>query len=395
MPTVTGMTAAAMIAIRDQMVVSASIDGAKHLILTTYDGTEIDVGSIPGAVGAASDTASGIVELATSAETTTGTDATRAVTPAGLLSALNAKQPLDDDLTAIANATPSNDDFIQRKGGTWVNRTVAQVAADLIASSAIFASDTQKGLVELATNAETLTGTDTTRAVTPASMASALSGTYRYVQTVKFTSSGTFSKASYSGIKAVRIRAVGGGGGGGGSGAAVAAQHSSGSGGGGGGYAEKFVLESSLTSSVTVTIGAGGSGSSNAAGGTGGSTSFGSHAVAAGGAGGDTFPSTAVMIGALGGAGGAGTTGDILMPGSVGGLGSGNATLGLGGSGGSSQFGGGAVGAYTSTGSGTVAGTAASANSGGGGGGSTTNAGGGAMSGGAGGSGMVLVEVYA
>lgn len=395
MPTVTGMTAAAMIAIRDQMVVSATINGSSHLILTTYDGNEIDAGSIPDSVGAASETVSGIVELATTAETTAGTDAVRAVTPAGLLAVSSTKQPLDDDLTAIANIVPSDDDFIQRKSGVWVKRTVAQVAADLIASSAMAASDTQKGVVELATNAETLAGTDTVRAVTPASMASALSGTYRYVQTVKFTSSGTFSKASYPGIKAVRIRAVGGGGGGGGSGAAVAAQHSSGSGGGGGGYAEKFVLESSLTSSVTVTIGAGGGGGSGVAGGAGGSTSFGSHAVAAGGVGGDSFASTAVMITALGGAGGTGTTGDILMNGGVGGIGSGNATLALGGSGGSSQFGGGAVGAYTSTGSGTVAGTAASANSGGGGGGSASNAGGGSMSGGTGGSGMVLVEVYA
>lgn len=50
-------------------------------------------------LSAASDTASGVVELATSAETITGTDAARAVTPAG---AAAAYQPLDSDLTAIA-----------------------------------------------------------------------------------------------------------------------------------------------------------------------------------------------------------------------------------------------------------------------------------------------------
>lgn len=39
---------------------------------------------------AASDTAAGVVELATSAETITGTDAARAVTPAGLAAAATA-----------------------------------------------------------------------------------------------------------------------------------------------------------------------------------------------------------------------------------------------------------------------------------------------------------------
>lgn len=47
----------------------------------------------------ASATVKGKVELATSAETITGTDATRAVTPAG---AAAAYQPLDSDLTALA-----------------------------------------------------------------------------------------------------------------------------------------------------------------------------------------------------------------------------------------------------------------------------------------------------
>ena len=45
--------------------------------------------------------------------------------------ALDAKQPLDADLTAIAALAPANDDVIQRKGGVWVNRTMAQLKADL------------------------------------------------------------------------------------------------------------------------------------------------------------------------------------------------------------------------------------------------------------------------
>lgn len=45
------------------------------------------------AIPAATDTVSGLVELATGAETTTGTDTTRAVTPAGFTSAWNSKFP--------------------------------------------------------------------------------------------------------------------------------------------------------------------------------------------------------------------------------------------------------------------------------------------------------------
>jgi hypothetical protein len=44
--------------------------------------------AVPAAVPAASDTVQGKVELATSAETITGSDATRAVTPAGLMAAV-------------------------------------------------------------------------------------------------------------------------------------------------------------------------------------------------------------------------------------------------------------------------------------------------------------------
>lgn len=72
---------------------------------------------------AATTTTSGVVELATSAETQTGTDTTRAVTPAGMAS--------------------------------------------------VVASTTLPGLVELATDAEAQTGTDATRAITPASLLAA------------------------------------------------------------------------------------------------------------------------------------------------------------------------------------------------------------------------------
>lgn len=40
-------------------------------------------------------------------------------------------QPLDGDLTAIGGLTPTDGDMIQRRSGVWVNRSIAQVMADM------------------------------------------------------------------------------------------------------------------------------------------------------------------------------------------------------------------------------------------------------------------------
>jgi uncharacterized protein (UPF0303 family) len=58
--------------------------------------------------------------------------------------ALDGKQPLDSDLTAIAGLSPSNDDFIQRKSGSWTNRSIAQVKTDLSISNVDNTSDLNK-----------------------------------------------------------------------------------------------------------------------------------------------------------------------------------------------------------------------------------------------------------
>lgn len=223
----------------------------------------------------------------------------------------------------------------------------------------------------------------------------ALQVPYTYRQTVYFTSSGTFTKASYPWLRAMRVRVVGGGGGGAGAGAAAANQHAAGSGGGGGGYAESFITNiSGLASSVPVTVGAGGAGGvGNNDGSAGGASSFGSLVVAEGGDFGETSGSTGLAIAPRGGAGGMGTTGDLKLRGGPGGSASGYATLGSGGHGGNSQLGGGAEGSYTSAGSSGVAG-GVGGNYGGGGGGAMTTAGGSARNGGAGGPGVVIVELY-
>lgn len=44
---------------------------------------------------------------------------------------IDGKQATDTDLTDISALTPTNDDIMQRKGGAWTNRTVAQVKSDL------------------------------------------------------------------------------------------------------------------------------------------------------------------------------------------------------------------------------------------------------------------------
>lgn len=84
MATVTGFTAARMLAIEAASVISGAINGSGHLILTKHDASEIDAGYMLASVPDASDTVKGIVELATDAESITGTDAVRAVTPASL-----------------------------------------------------------------------------------------------------------------------------------------------------------------------------------------------------------------------------------------------------------------------------------------------------------------------
>jgi hypothetical protein len=99
-----------------------------------------------------------------------------------------------------------------------------------------------------------------------------------------FTSSGTWTKPSgFSADSRVQIEVWGAGGAGG---TASSSSHKVG-GGGGGAYLERWIALSSLGSTETVTIGAGGTATAqNSAGGTGGNSSLGSIAIAYGGGGG-------------------------------------------------------------------------------------------------------------
>lgn len=113
------------------------------------------------ATPAASDTVAGKVELATTAEAQAGAATTLAVTPAGLAAAV----PAATDLVAGKVELATNAETI-----TGTATTLAVTPAG-VAAAVPAASDTVVGKVELATSAETLTGTDTVRAVTPAGAA--------------------------------------------------------------------------------------------------------------------------------------------------------------------------------------------------------------------------------
>lgn len=138
---------------------------------------------------------------------------------------------------------------------------------------------------------------------------------YRLLTTVYYTTGVTvFTKASYDGFKAARVRLVGAGGGGGGAAVTSGTQLSLGSGGGGGCYAESFLLDAAIPSSLNVTVGAGGAGGVGVAASNGATTSFGALVSGGGGTGGDTETATGEN-GVAGGPGSTVGTGQLIIPG--------------------------------------------------------------------------------
>jgi hypothetical protein len=151
-----------------------------------------------------------------------------------------------------------------------------------------------------------------------------LAGGYLYAGTEYYTSSGTFAKADPLGtgdigLRAVRVRLVGGGGGGAGAPSTTGSQGAPAGGGGSGAYSESFILASALSSSETVTRGAGGAGGVGANGTNGATSSFGTLVTAGGGTGGAQRAASTALQGVQGQAGGAVGTGDFSIPGSGGG----------------------------------------------------------------------------
>lgn len=175
------------------------------------------------------------------------------------------------------------------KGGTGV--------ATLAANNVLLGNGTS-ALQEVApgTSGNVLTSNGTTW--TSAVPAGGSSGSL--LRITVFSSSGTWTKGADTNY----VRAYGWGGGGGGGGG------SNGRGGGSGAYAEEFI-DVTAVSTVSVTVGSGGTaGTSSVAGGNGGSSTFGSYFTAGGGTGGS-------YTGALYGTGGTATNGTINLKGNV------------------------------------------------------------------------------
>jgi len=203
---------------------------------------------------------------------------------------------------------------------------------------------------------------------------------------VVLTANGSFTKATYPTMTAIRVRLVGGGGGGGG---ASATTGTGGSGGGGGAYCEKDYIVSALSTSEPVVIGGGGVGAGGANAGTAGAASTFKGMSAGGGSGGNII--TALDTANVGGIGGAATGGDVNAGGG-GGVSVWNAdAITTSGSGGNSVFGGGGrgVSSHAATSSIGEAGRAYGA-----GGAGARNGGGGNSTGGDGADGVCIIEVY-
>lgn len=205
------------------------------------------------------------------------------------------------------------------------------------------------------------------------------------IDTVYFTSSGSFVKANYPGARFVKAKVQGGGGGGGG---ALGGGNSAGGGGGAGGYAEKMIDLSTLAASETVTVGGGGNGA--AAGQNNGVNGTASSFVGVVGSGGGQGIGGASQGYGYGGSNGTATGGDLNIPGGSGGRGiaanNGVTSIGLGGV---SHLGTPGLPFSSVNGSDGAAGQGYGAGGGGGISGNATN-----RTGGNGAPGIVILEVY-
>lgn len=187
--------------------------------------------------------------------------------------------------------------------------------------------------------------------------------------------------------------AVGSGAAAGGAEAAASGQGSMGSGGGAGATSTRWFEVVELSWPVTITVPAGGTGSSGATGGNGAQASFGGAATAPGGSGGLVRPSSAVGFGIDGGSGGAAGAGDLAVPGEHGGWCWGIGSLGVSGQGAGTMYGAGGKAVRTNSAGQSLAGNAGTG-FGAGGSGAISSSTGGAAAGGGGAPALVTVVLF-
>lgn len=210
-----------------------------------------------------------------------------------------------------------------------------------------------------------------------------------------FSTVGSDTWEKPQGARTIRVQVQAGGGAGGGVVASPGAGNvCAGGGGAGGGYGESILLANSVATSVTVTVGSGGTGGTGT-GGNGTSSSFGTDVSATGGPGGGTTGAGTTNAGISGATAASETiVADIQVNGQGGGAGMRVPTgVSMGGMGGSSYLGGGGRGVAAAGAA--VAGTVGMGYGSGGGaavsGTTGTNA---AQNGGDGASGIVIVTTY-
>lgn len=159
------------------------------------------------------------------------------------------------------------------------------------------------------------------------------------IQVIDTAGAGTYTPTS--GMVYCQIECVGGGGAGGGAAATAGGENSVGGGGGAGEYTRAMFSAATIGASIAVSVGAGGTGVSGAAGNNGGNTTVGSTILSAVGGSGGTQANGAGSQQTSGGAGGTGGVGaDLAIPGGTGD--SGLTTLGgfaSGGNGGANTLG--------------------------------------------------------
>ncbi len=307
-------------------------------------------------VPAASLTVKGTVQLSSSTNSTSETQAATPKAVKAVYDLANGKQPADAILTALAGLATAADKLPYFTGNDTASlTTLTNVGRNILDKASTQAVIQYLGLSD----------------------ASGYVG--RWVNTRVFTSSGTYTPTP--GTKRIRVTITGGGGGGGGCKAISNNETFFGAGGGAGGTVITTLI---LTKdSYPVTIGAGGAGGVSATNGLkGGDSSFGS-VIAPGGEGGGKSGVTNTN----GGNGGVPSTGGINIIGGNGGDGqSGN--IGVSGEGGTSHWGGGGR-------AGAGGGVSGKAYGSGGGGAYDAGYSGTSMTGGKGAAGICIIEEFA
>jgi hypothetical protein len=308
--------------------------------------------------------------------------------------------------SVAANITLTADDaglvLVDAAGGSrTITLPAANAASGRPQSFRLVRTDNSVNTVTIQrAGADTIEGA-TARALRPAERLTLMSdgvsawrvagGAGRLVNVQVFTASGTYTPTP--GATRALVRGVGGGGAGGGVPATGAGASSAGAGGGAGAHGVRWI--DGTLSSQAVTIGAGGTPAAGAAGGPGGTTSFGALLSCPGGFGGPagsvlSSPGVASNAASGGGAPSGATFGDGGAPGGVSIVLA--STSALSGGGASSMYGGGGTPAGSNATAGFNGNAGVGRGSGGGGGVAVQT--GGPVQGGAGTAGLIIVEEY-